>query len=226
MLGCPNSLACRLCCGPTAPIWDYVTRHVRNQRNVKKIRGNLRLPFWLGRASRGRCRAWGTPLRAHRKRRSASLWLLGAELGPAGLQDGHEGALRAIHKRPGKSRAELSAILAAEVEPEVLVSIKALCKAREAELQRPRPHRAASHPRKAQEALDWSEQAEAVLIGHSPEAVLWALEVLASQSTRALLAGPARSAEAPPILKNLLQVRGEGNGVGVKILDFGPFWGS
>ncbi|XP_054147593.1 HAUS augmin-like complex subunit 5, partial [Melozone crissalis] len=33
----------RLCSGPAAPIWDYVIRHVRNQRNVKKIRGNLRL---------------------------------------------------------------------------------------------------------------------------------------------------------------------------------------
>ncbi|TRZ06599.1 hypothetical protein HGM15179_020508 [Zosterops borbonicus] len=35
----------RLCSGPTAPIWDFVTRHVRSQRNVKKIRGNLR---WYG----------------------------------------------------------------------------------------------------------------------------------------------------------------------------------
>ncbi|XP_041317787.1 HAUS augmin-like complex subunit 5, partial [Pyrgilauda ruficollis] len=35
----------RLCTGPLAPVWDYVTRHVRNHRNVKKIRGNLR---WYG----------------------------------------------------------------------------------------------------------------------------------------------------------------------------------
>nr|XP_041568353.1 HAUS augmin-like complex subunit 5 isoform X1 [Taeniopygia guttata] len=32
----------RLCSSPTAPVWDFVIRHVRNQRNVKKIRGNLR----------------------------------------------------------------------------------------------------------------------------------------------------------------------------------------
>ncbi|NXT45201.1 HAUS5 protein, partial [Pelecanoides urinatrix] len=31
----------RLCAGPCAPIWDFVTRHVRHPRNVKKIRGNL-----------------------------------------------------------------------------------------------------------------------------------------------------------------------------------------
>ncbi|XP_063022523.1 HAUS augmin-like complex subunit 5 isoform X2 [Melospiza melodia melodia] len=235
----------RLCSGPAAPIWDYVIRHVRNQRNVKKIRGNLRwyghlqeleaapaLPDQQGvlRAAVERLRnevrdlgdaiadAQETAQRldaslevAQSRRwaelqRGAELQLLGAEPGPAGLRDGHEGALRAIRKRPGQSREELSAILAAGAEPEVLVSIKALCKAREAELQRPHPHRAASPPGKAQKAPDWSEQAEAVLIGHSPEAVLWALEVLANQSTRDLLAGPAPSAEAPPTLKSLLQL--------------------
>ncbi|XP_057886338.1 uncharacterized protein LOC131087007 [Melospiza georgiana] len=236
----------RLCSGPAAPIWDYVIRHVRNQRNVKKIRGNLR---WYGHlqeleaapappGQQGALRAAVERLRnevrdlgdaiadaqetaqrldasleeAQSRRwaeleRGAELRLLGAEPGTAGLRDGHEGALRAIRKRPGQSREELSAILAAGAEPEVLVSIKALCKAREAELQRPRPHRAANHPGKAQKAPDWSEQAEAVLIGHSPEAVLWALEVLANQSTRDLLAGPAPSAEAPPTLKSLLQER-------------------
>ncbi|KAM3669107.1 uncharacterized protein VK521_005203 [Ammospiza maritima maritima] len=76
--------------------------------------------------------------------RGAELRLLGAEPGPAGLRDGHKGALREIHKRPGQSREELSAILAAGAEPEVLVSIKALCKAMEAELQRQRPHRYAT----------------------------------------------------------------------------------
>ncbi|KAM7013520.1 HAUS augmin-like complex subunit 5 [Passerculus sandwichensis] len=235
----------RLCSGPAAPIWDYVIRHVRNQRNVKKIRGNLR---WYGHlqeleaapAPPGQQRALRAAVEwlrsevrdlgdaiadaqetaqrldasleeVQRRRwaelqRGAELRLLGAEPGPAGLRDGHEGALRAIRKRPGQSREELSAILAAGAEPEVLVSIKALCKAREAELQRPRPHRAANHPGKAQEAPDWSEQAEAVLIGHSPEAVLWALEVLANQSTRDLLVGPTPSAEAPPTLKSLLQL--------------------
>ncbi|XP_071275681.1 HAUS augmin-like complex subunit 5 [Agelaius tricolor] len=139
--------------------------------------------------------------------RGAELRLLGAEPGPAGLRDGREGALRALHKRPSQSRAELSAILASGAEPEVLVSIKALCKAREAELLRPRPHRAVNQAGKAQEAPDWLEQAEAVLIGHSPGAVLWALEALANQSTRALLAGPAPCSEAPPTLRSLLQER-------------------
>ncbi|XP_030826537.1 HAUS augmin-like complex subunit 5 [Camarhynchus parvulus] len=236
----------RLCSGPTAPVWDYVTRHVRNQRNVKKIRGNLR---WYGHlqelqaapappSQQGALRACAARLRkelqglgdaiadaqetaqrleaalgeGHSRRwaelrRGAELRLLGVEPGPAGLRAGHEGALRARHKRPGPSRAELSAILASGAEPEVLVSIKALCKAREAELRRPRPHRAANHPGKAQEAPDWLEQAEAVLIGHSPGAVLWALEALANHSTRALLAGPAPSAEAPPTLRSLLQER-------------------
>ncbi|NWT94355.1 HAUS5 protein, partial [Urocynchramus pylzowi] len=48
ILGCSNSLPSRLCSGPTAPVWDYVTRHVRSHRNVKKIRGNLRWypKFW------------------------------------------------------------------------------------------------------------------------------------------------------------------------------------
>ncbi|KAM3669378.1 uncharacterized protein VK521_005468 isoform 1-T1 [Ammospiza maritima maritima] len=234
----------RLCSGPAAPIWDYVIRHVRNQRNVKKIRGNLRLyghlqeleaapapPGQQGAlravlqrlqnevrdlgdaiadaqetaqrldASLEEAQSW----RWAELQRGAELRLLGAELGPAGLRDGHERALRAIHKRPGQSREELSAILAAGAEPEVLVSVKSLCKAREVEFQRPCPHRAANHPGKAQEAPDWSEQAEAVLIGHSPEVVLWALEVLANQSTRDLLARPTPSAEAPPTLKSLLQ---------------------
>ncbi|NXV83821.1 HAUS5 protein, partial [Atlantisia rogersi] len=31
----------RLCSGPCAPIWDFITRHVRHPRTVKKIRGNL-----------------------------------------------------------------------------------------------------------------------------------------------------------------------------------------
>ncbi|XP_064587372.1 HAUS augmin-like complex subunit 5 isoform X2 [Zonotrichia leucophrys gambelii] len=235
----------RLCSGPTAPIWDYITRHVQNQRNAKKIRGNLRWYRHLQEleaapappGQQGALRAALERLRnelqdlgdaiadaqetaqrleasleeAQSRRwaeleRGAELRLLGAEPGPAGLRDCHKGALRATHKRPGQSRGELSAILAAGAEPEVLVSIKALCKAREVELQRPHPHRAAHHPGKAQEAPDWSEQAEAVLIGHSPEAVLWALEVLANQSTRALLASPAPSAEAPPTLKSLLQL--------------------
>ncbi|XP_074415271.1 HAUS augmin-like complex subunit 5 isoform X1 [Zonotrichia albicollis] len=234
----------RLCSGPTAPIWDYITRHVQNQRNAKKIRGNLRWYRHLQEleaapappGQQGALRAALERLRnelqdlgdaiadaqetaqrleasleeAQSRRwaeleRGAELRLLGAEPGPAGLGDCHKGALRATHKSPGQSRGELSAILAAGAEPEVLVSIKALCKAREVELQRPHPHRAAHHPGKAQEAPDWSEQAEAVLIGHSPEAVLWALEVLANQSTRALLASPAPSAEAPPTLKSLLQ---------------------
>ncbi|KAM3669379.1 uncharacterized protein VK521_005468 isoform 2-T2 [Ammospiza maritima maritima] len=226
----------RLCSGPAAPIWDYVIRHVRNQRNVKKIRGNLRLYGHLQELEQGALRAVLQRLQNEVRdlgdaiadaqetaqrldasleeaqswrwaelQRGAELRLLGAELGPAGLRDGHERALRAIHKRPGQSREELSAILAAGAEPEVLVSVKSLCKAREVEFQRPCPHRAANHPGKAQEAPDWSEQAEAVLIGHSPEVVLWALEVLANQSTRDLLARPTPSAEAPPTLKSLLQ---------------------
>ncbi|XP_053825579.1 HAUS augmin-like complex subunit 5 [Vidua macroura] len=236
----------RLCSGPTAPVWDYVTRHVRNHRNVKKIRGNLR---WHGHlqeleaaaappsrqgalsAAVARLRKelqdlgdaiadaqetaqhLEASLRAGQSRRwaelqrGAELRLLGAEPSPAGLRGGHQGALKGAPQRPGQSRAELSAILASGAEPEVLVSIKALCKAREAELQRPRPSRAANHPGEPQEAPDWLEQAEAVLIGHSPGAVLWALEALANQSTRALLDGPALSAEAPPTLRSLLQER-------------------
>ncbi|XP_054150827.1 uncharacterized protein LOC128949959, partial [Melozone crissalis] len=129
----------------------------------------------------------------------------GAELRLLGRSRAWLGCGTATRGRPGQSREELSAILAAGAEPKVLVSIKALSKAREAELQRPRPHRAANHPGKAQGAPDWSEQAEAVLIGQGPEAVLWALEVLANQSTRDLLAGPTPSAKAPLSLKSLLQ---------------------
>ncbi|XP_066064795.1 HAUS augmin-like complex subunit 5 isoform X2 [Chamaea fasciata] len=135
-------------------------------------------------------------------RRGAELRLLGAGLSPERLRR-HQGALKAPRKRPGQSRVELSAILASGAEPQVLVSIKALCAAREAELWRPRP------PRKSREeppqAQDWLEQAEAVLIGYSPEAVLWALEALANQSTRQLLSGPAPSPEATPTLRSLIQ---------------------
>uniref|UniRef100_A0A674GAH2 Uncharacterized protein n=1 Tax=Taeniopygia guttata TaxID=59729 RepID=A0A674GAH2_TAEGU len=232
----------RLCSSPTAPVWDFVIRHVRNQRNVKKIRGNLRWSRHLQEveaaasppsrqrallAARARLRqelrdvtaatahaqetarrlelslGAGQSRRWAELRRGAELRLLGAEPRPEGLRGGLRGALQATPT--SQSRAELSAILALGAEPEVLVSIKALCTAREAELQqRPRPPRAANHPR---EAPDWLKQAEAVLIGHSPGAVLWALEALANQSTRALLSGPAPSAEAPPTLRRLLQVR-------------------
>nr|XP_041568354.1 HAUS augmin-like complex subunit 5 isoform X2 [Taeniopygia guttata] len=232
----------RLCSSPTAPVWDFVIRHVRNQRNVKKIRGNLRWSRHLQEveaaasppsrqrallAARARLRqelrdvtaatahaqetarrlelslGAGQSRRWAELRRGAELRLLGAEPRPEGLRGGLRGALQATPT--SQSRAELSAILALGAEPEVLVSIKALCTAREAELQqRPRPPRAANHPR---EAPDWLKQAEAVLIGHSPGAVLWALEALANQSTRALLSGPAPSAEAPPTLRRLLQER-------------------
>nr|XP_056703420.1 HAUS augmin-like complex subunit 5 [Euleptes europaea] len=36
-----ESAARRMCSGQCAEIWNYVIRHVRHQRNVKKIRGNL-----------------------------------------------------------------------------------------------------------------------------------------------------------------------------------------
>ncbi|XP_068855564.1 HAUS augmin-like complex subunit 5 [Aphelocoma coerulescens] len=137
--------------------------------------------------------------------RGAELRLLGAGPSPEGLRGGHQGALRAPPLRPGQSRAELSAMLASGAEPEVLVSIRALCQAREAELKWPRPPR---EPReKPPPPRDWLERAEAVLIGHSPQAVLWALETLANQSTRALLAGPAPPGPAPPPPSRLLQER-------------------
>ncbi|XP_032921210.1 uncharacterized protein LOC116999023 isoform X7 [Catharus ustulatus] len=50
----------RLCAGPTAPIWDFVTRHVRSERNVKKIRGNLR---WYGHLQEMEAAAAGPPSR-------------------------------------------------------------------------------------------------------------------------------------------------------------------
>ncbi|NXD74723.1 HAUS5 protein, partial [Eolophus roseicapillus] len=31
----------RLCMGSCAPIWEFIIRHVRHPRNVKKIKGNL-----------------------------------------------------------------------------------------------------------------------------------------------------------------------------------------
>ncbi|XP_063022529.1 uncharacterized protein LOC134423491 isoform X2 [Melospiza melodia melodia] len=196
----------RLCSGPAAPIWDYVIRHVWNQRNVKKIRGNLHLywhlqeletPRWRWRRAGG---GW-----SFSEGRSFSCWGRSrARLGCGTATRGRCGQSVKGWANPGTS-----------CQPSWLwgQSRKCWCqsrpcarKAREAELQRPRPCTAANHPGKAQEAPDWSEQAEAVLIGHSPEAVLWALEVLANQSTRALLAGPAPSAEALPTLKSLLQL--------------------
>nr|XP_031363632.1 uncharacterized protein LOC116184753 [Lonchura striata domestica] len=199
-----------LCSGPTAPVWDFVTRHVRSQRarsrHLQELEAAAAPPGRQGalRAARARLRrelrelaaatahardaarrleaslGAGQGRRWAELRRGAELRLLGAEPRPAALRGGLQGALQAPPTR--QSQAELSAILASGAEPEVLVSIKALCKAREAELRRrPRPPRAANHPR---EAPDWLAQAEAVLIGHSPGAVLWALEELANQSTR------------------------------------------
>ncbi|NXV53815.1 HAUS5 protein, partial [Uria aalge] len=52
----------RLCSGPCPPIWDFVTRHVRHPRNVKKIRGNLLwypLPPKIQRGDPKSC--WGAP---------------------------------------------------------------------------------------------------------------------------------------------------------------------
>ncbi|XP_072704271.1 uncharacterized protein [Ciconia boyciana] len=37
----PGPVLRRLCSGSCAPIWEFVTRHVRHPRNVQKIRGNL-----------------------------------------------------------------------------------------------------------------------------------------------------------------------------------------
>ncbi|XP_056366807.1 HAUS augmin-like complex subunit 5 [Oenanthe melanoleuca] len=228
----------RLCSGHTAPLWDFVTRHVRSDRNVKKIRGNLR---WYGHlqemegaagppSRQGALRAelvrrrkelqaledaidgaqeaarrLETSLRAGQSRRwaglqrGAELRLLAAELSSDWLRVGHQGALTEPLKRAGQSCAELSAMLASGAEPEVLVSIKALCRAKE-ELQRPRPPRDAQ-----QEAQDWLDQAQAALVSHSPGAVLWALQELANQSARALLSGPAPSPQAPPTLRSRLQ---------------------
>ncbi|XP_032921203.1 uncharacterized protein LOC116999023 isoform X1 [Catharus ustulatus] len=166
------------------------------------------------------CSSWRMPLRVHRKRpgalrphwgarqrwrwaelqRGVELQLLGAEPSPDWLRGDHQGALKGPLERPGQSQAELSAMLASGVEPEVLVSIKALCKAREEELQRPRPLRETQ-----EEAQDWLEQAQAALGRHSPGAVLWALEALANHSTRALLASPAPSPQAPPTLRSHIQ---------------------
>ncbi|XP_032921209.1 uncharacterized protein LOC116999023 isoform X6 [Catharus ustulatus] len=168
------------------------------------------------------CSSWRMPLRVHRKRpgalrphwgarqrwrwaelqRGVELQLLGAEPSPDWLRGDHQGALKGPLERPGQSQAELSAMLASGVEPEVLVSIKALCKAREEELQRPRPLRETQ-----EEAQDWLEQAQAALGRHSPGAVLWALEALANHSTRALLASPAPSPQAPPTLRSHIQLR-------------------
>ncbi|XP_064496590.1 HAUS augmin-like complex subunit 5 isoform X2 [Pseudopipra pipra] len=37
----PPAVLRRLCSGPGAPVWEFIIRHVKNSRNVKKIRGNL-----------------------------------------------------------------------------------------------------------------------------------------------------------------------------------------
>ncbi|XP_054661032.1 HAUS augmin-like complex subunit 5 isoform X4 [Grus americana] len=259
----------RLCSGPCAPIWEFVTRHVRHPRNVKKIRGNL---LWYrhlemegaglaqakeearGAVSRLRQEvggaAGGAPGRAREAvleleaaleaelsrrgaelRRGLELRLMGAEATREGrrLREGR-GNLRPPH-RPGEAGPQLAAAIAMGMEPEVLASVRAVCRTRAEALEsllEPRPSL------EAQELMEaatkrWLREAEAVLSRHPPGAVLWALEHLALDSARRPRppggarrrlrsyrpadcdldadAGldPAPEAEAPPTVRRLLQ---------------------
>ncbi|XP_054661030.1 HAUS augmin-like complex subunit 5 isoform X2 [Grus americana] len=254
----------RLCSGPCAPIWEFVTRHVRHPRNVKKIRGNL---LWYrhlemegaglaqakeearGAVSRLRQEvggaAGGAPGRAREAvleleaaleaelsrrgaelRRGLELRLMGAEATREGrrLREGR-GNLRPPH-RPGEAGPQLAAAIAMGMEPEVLASVRAVCRTRAEALEsllEPRPSL------EAQELMEaatkrWLREAEAVLSRHPPGAVLWALEHLALDSARRPRpppadcdldadAGldPAPEAEAPPTVRRLLQA-GAGGG--------------
>ncbi|KAM3664297.1 uncharacterized protein VK521_009562 [Ammospiza maritima maritima] len=82
--------------GPTAPIWDYVIHHVRNQRNVKKIRGNLRLYGHLQELEL-RLQQRLRFLSAATRGRQAALKPLQEQVGPAGsVGPGHAPWLRPL----------------------------------------------------------------------------------------------------------------------------------
>ncbi|KAM9604069.1 HAUS augmin-like complex subunit 5 isoform 2-T2 [Morphnus guianensis] len=240
----------RLCSGSCAPIWEFITRHVRHPRTVKKIRGNL---LWYrhleetkgvgpappeGALSRLRQEVGGlgvalggaqeaaleleAELGAGQSRRGAELRqglelrLMGAAAARAGqrLRAGRG----ALGPPPGQWEAgpELEAAVAVGVEPEVLVSVRAVCGMRAEALEaglEPRP------PEETRDLMDaanerWLRAAKAVLSRHAPGAVLWALEHLARERTRPPRPrktdldpdlDPDLGPEAPPTMKKLIE---------------------
>ncbi|XP_074874846.1 HAUS augmin-like complex subunit 5 [Buteo buteo] len=240
----------RLCSGSCAPIWEFITRHVRHPRTVKKIRGNL---LWyrhleemkgagpappegalsclrqevegLGVALGGAQEVAleleaelgaGQSRRGAELRRGLELRLMGAAAARAGqrLRAGRG----ALDPPPGRWEAgpELEAAVAVGVEPEVLVSVRAVCRMRAETLEaglEPRP------PEETRDRLDaanerWLRAAEAVLSSHAPGAVLWALECLARERTRPPRPrksdldpelDPGLDPEAPPTVKKLIE---------------------
>ncbi|XP_032921205.1 uncharacterized protein LOC116999023 isoform X3 [Catharus ustulatus] len=148
----------RLCAGPTAPIWDFVTRHVRSERNVKKIRGNLR---WYGHLQEMEAAAAGPPSRQGALRAEVEQLRKELQLLEDAIEGAQEEAWRlGVNQGPVQGQGGG----AAEAPP-----------------------------------------TQAALGRHSPGAVLWALEALANHSTRALLASPAPSPQAPPTLRSHIQ---------------------
>ncbi|KAM6319714.1 HAUS augmin-like complex subunit 5 [Podargus strigoides] len=229
----PRAVLRRLCLGPGAPIWDFITRHVRHPRaqgagpatplgavreSVSQLREEVEC---LGRALR---EAQGAGLELEEKlwaeleqrraelRRGLELRVMGAESARRGrgLRRGLE-VLSPPGGLEGVGPAELGVALALGMEPEVLVSVRAVCSSRAEALEallEPRPSLEAQQLLKAADER-WLQAAEALLSHHPPQALLWALELLAQESARRRMPEPDLDPEgdpkAPPTVKELIQ---------------------
>ncbi|XP_069630775.1 HAUS augmin-like complex subunit 5 isoform X4 [Haliaeetus albicilla] len=130
----------------------------------------------------------------------------GAGRGPGRGPGGGSGAGR------WEAGPELEAAVAVGVEPEVLVSVRAVCRMRAEALEaglEPRPPEETRDPLGAANER-WLRAAKAVLSSHAPGAVLWALECLARERTRPPRPrksdlDPDLDPEAPPTVKTLIE---------------------
>ncbi|XP_069630772.1 HAUS augmin-like complex subunit 5 isoform X2 [Haliaeetus albicilla] len=154
----------------------------------------------------------GQSRRGAELRRGLELRLMGAAAARAGqrLRAGRG----ALDPPPGRWEAgpELEAAVAVGVEPEVLVSVRAVCRMRAEALEaglEPRPPEETRDPLGAANER-WLRAAKAVLSSHAPGAVLWALECLARERTRPPRPrksdlDPDLDPEAPPTVKTLIE---------------------
>ncbi|XP_049653304.1 HAUS augmin-like complex subunit 5, partial [Accipiter gentilis] len=157
----------------------------------------------------------GQSRRGAELRRGLELRLMGASAARAGQQ--LRAGRGALGPPPGRWDAgpELEAAVALGVEPEVLVSVRAVCRMRAEALEaglEPRPPEETREPPDAANER-WLRAAKAVLSRHAPGAVLWALEHLARERTRPPRPprpwksdlDPDLDPEAPPTVKKLIE---------------------
>ncbi|XP_030331326.1 HAUS augmin-like complex subunit 5 [Strigops habroptila] len=193
----------RRCVGSCAPIWEFLIRHVRHPRNVKKIKGNLlwyqhlketqqgagpSAPYMVVGVALRRLRAeLGVVGGAVREAEAAALELeaaLGAELSRQGAELRRGAELRALGEaaaregerlRRGRGRIS-SAHREPEPKPGTEPEVAAVCRLREEALQELLEPRPLLMPQ--DRTMLWMQEAKALLNQHSPTEVLGALERL------------------------------------------------